>query len=439
LEFQVIGLAACSSATPTSSLMPTDNHVPAALSTPAPTSTSTSTPAAIPTANPEPTPIGGGGHLVFTWDSFEHIAEEMSYARIIKFPDQIGYTREDYPGLSGNTNVFISDADGTNAVPLTTDGLDGNISLGDVSPDGKKIVAYSYNSTVSDLFVIDLTGAQSEPRKITGIGYGKPPKWIDNEHIVFSGMVDGVDGIYLADLNGSAPSLLTKGKDQLDILAVRNGGVYWDKYKVNYTLMDQFPTGSGIWWSSLDGTVQKQIVKFDEDFLGYSGVSPDGAMVVWPSFRDVGVINISLLDDINNVVSFHRPDITLLPTWSPDYSKIYFKGGLPEPTDAYILDLKTCAFISLPPLPTRDDGLLETFGYPTWSPDSQRLILNNGLEDGDWTVTRINRIFDLARNTYLATLPETATYFMVWVPDPDQPMTNPNPASGKTTLPCANR
>jgi hypothetical protein len=438
LGFQVIGLVACSSATSKSSLAPTNNLYPAAVSTPTPTLLSISTPSAIVTATTEPTPIGGGGHLVFIWDSHEYATKGIPDASLNKFKGKIGYDREDFPRIYGDSNIFISDPDGSNPTPLTTDGMDGYISLGDVSPDGKKIVAYSFNSTVTDLFVLDLTGTQSEPRIITDIGDGKPPKWIDNEHIVFSGMVDGVDGIYLADLNGSAPSLLMKAKDQLHILAVSNGGVYWDEYKVDYTLMDQFPTGSGIWWSNFDGTIQKQIVKFNDNFWGYSGFSPDGFMVVWPSFRDVGVINISLLDDINNTVGFHRPDITLLPTWSPDYSKIFFKGGLPEPTDAYILDLTACIFKSLPPLPTRDDGLVETFGYPTWSPDSRYLILHNGLQDGERTVTRINRIFDLASYTYLATLPEVATGSIFWVPDPNQQELRIDSESSKTTLPCVN-
>ena len=153
--------------------------VPTQTAKPAPTATQTRTPTPSPTPTiiPTPTQIGGSsGRLIF-------VLHKTQFAKT-------------FPDLKGELNVFTGNMDGTDLVPVTN-GLKGYNYLESVSPDGTKALIttspseISYQSdppTTTQLYLIDLTEADSTPVKLGGGIYAKLEFSRDN------GQFDGVKG-----------------------------------------------------------------------------------------------------------------------------------------------------------------------------------------------------------------------------------------------------
>ena len=75
---------------------------------------------------------------------------------------------------SGSYNIWMSDADGTNLVPLSK--LNGSSDLPRWSPDSKKVVFESYDSSNRDTYIVDIS--ERIPRKlVTNIPKVATPTW----------------------------------------------------------------------------------------------------------------------------------------------------------------------------------------------------------------------------------------------------------------------
>lgn len=99
--------------------------------------------------------------------------------------------------------------EGTRTVALTTD--EGSwISL-DVSPDGKTILF----ELLGDLYTVPITGGEAK-RVTDGMAFDTQPRYApDGKHIVFISDRDGADNLWIAGADGTEPSALTKGKDNV--------------------------------------------------------------------------------------------------------------------------------------------------------------------------------------------------------------------------------
>ena len=111
---------------------------------------------------------------------------------------------------SGTPEIWISDADGSNASALTAFG---GPSVGSPkwSPDGRFIAFDSRAEGRSSVYVIRSDGAQLR-RVSTGVSDSSMPTWsIDGKWFYFTGNIDGVDRIFKIPVEGGVATQIVTG------------------------------------------------------------------------------------------------------------------------------------------------------------------------------------------------------------------------------------
>ena len=241
------------------------------VTTPTFTSTSTSiptkTPTPTPTIVPTPTQMGGGsGKVIFTYsnDGF----------------------KDDFPDLQGKFNVFISNIDGTDLVPLTNGGKTG---VEAISPDGSKVLLSEFTGarkkdTNAKLYVFDLNDIDSEPVHLvshfSNNSYAPAAAFLNNSEIVYLGGGEEGYGFYVMNIDSfEARKLKPYTENPETILGVNEERVYWyTRVKINggdYRAVS---------WTSIDGSDQGKLETNGEQvvYFGHkSAFSPDGKKVAW--------------------------------------------------------------------------------------------------------------------------------------------------------------
>ena len=111
---------------------------------------------------------------------------------------------------TGRPEVYISDADGTNAEPLTLFGYSDQSynSNPDWSPDGRAI---AYQSQVAGRFQLISIGLRDRsPKRLTSDGINEDPSWApDSRHLVFTSSRTGVAQLFVMDVESSRTRQLT--------------------------------------------------------------------------------------------------------------------------------------------------------------------------------------------------------------------------------------
>ena len=111
---------------------------------------------------------------------------------------------------TGRPEVYISDADGTNAEPLTLGQYSDQSynSNPDWSPDGRAI---AYQSQIAGRFqVISMGLRDRSPKRLTSDGINEDPSWApDSRHIVFSSNRTGVQQLFVLDVESGRTRQLT--------------------------------------------------------------------------------------------------------------------------------------------------------------------------------------------------------------------------------------
>jgi TolB protein len=110
---------------------------------------------------------------------------------------------------TGRPEVYISDADGTNAEMLTSFGGDQSYnSNADWSPDGRAI---AYQSQVAGRFQVITIGLRDRsPRRLTSDGINEDPSWApDSRHIVFTSNRAGTPQLFVLDVESGRTRQLT--------------------------------------------------------------------------------------------------------------------------------------------------------------------------------------------------------------------------------------
>jgi TolB protein len=111
---------------------------------------------------------------------------------------------------TGRPEVYISDADGTNAEPLTLGQYSDQSynSNPDWSPDGRAI---AYQSQIAGRFQVISMGLRDRaPKRLTSDGINEDPSWApDSRHIVFTSSRTGVQQLFVLDVESGRTRQLT--------------------------------------------------------------------------------------------------------------------------------------------------------------------------------------------------------------------------------------
>lgn len=113
---------------------------------------------------------------------------------------------------AGVTDVYISDADGTNAEVLSTSTYgDRSFRSGpDWSPDGRLVAFQSLNGNTKQVMTISLR--DQSVRAVATDGRNDDPSWApDSRHLVFTSDRSGTRQLWVVDIESGRTRQLTRG------------------------------------------------------------------------------------------------------------------------------------------------------------------------------------------------------------------------------------
>ncbi len=114
----------------------------------------------------------------------------------------------------GNPEVYIADADGTNAEAITspTYGERSHRAEPEWSPDGQLVAYTSRLSDVNQVLILTLRGMT--PRQITSDGRNEQPSWApDSRHLVVTSTRSGTRQLWVVDVETGRARQLTRGPE----------------------------------------------------------------------------------------------------------------------------------------------------------------------------------------------------------------------------------
>jgi len=266
-------LSSCAPAVTAVPTIASQSILPTLTSTPKPIATQTPSPTE--TLMPTPTQIGGGsGKLIF---EYYKIAYE-----------------KDFPNLKGEVNIFTSNWDGSNLMPITN-GLDNYNFIESIAPDGQTILVYSTSNLQekADLYVIRLKQPDLNPLKLAGgIEATNSPHaiFLGNTQLAYIGQGSQGYGFYTINIDGTDEKKIGVPTGKYPgILSSDQSRVYWrtsqkenfkDASGVLYTYGD-FQT---LWWTNLDGSGQGKLEANGQQIISSQyAFSPDGKSIAWIS------------------------------------------------------------------------------------------------------------------------------------------------------------
>ncbi|HEX6059837.1 MAG TPA: Ig-like domain-containing protein [Gemmatimonadaceae bacterium] len=240
-------------------------------------------------------------------------------------------------------------------------------------------------------FRLDIRDAEAARVRVSPAGAwaGTPRPSPDGSLLAFTGRIDGVHGIYIANADGTAPRLLV-GADAGVV-----GEATWspDGTRLAYTRQATPSTQPEVWVVDADGTDAASLTAG----LGGSGQ----AMPAWSPALGDGTSRIAFAHDVNGTPSIWsmRPDgsdkrqltegaADIQPAWSPDGATIAFQRTTAAIVgDLWLVDADGANERGLV------TGLAGSQWAPAWSPDgrlvafaSEHETFGQGLEDEIYTV-----------------------------------------------------
>jgi Tol biopolymer transport system component len=213
----------------------------------------------------------------------------------------------------GAVDIYVADADGSDAKPLTTDGRSSSPAW---SPDGSRIAyVHATPGGNSDIHVMDSEGS-TPVRLMTGPAFDLGPAWSpDGSRIAFQSNRDGNPEIYVMNADGTDLTRLTR----------------------------------------------------DPGFDGAPAWSPDGSQIAFASERGGPGIFVMRTDGTEVHRLSREPVVGPLdPAWSPDGSRIAFTSSRNDlhTTALYLLDVATGEATAI-----TEEG--DVFG-PAWRPRKEK-------------------------------------------------------------------
>jgi Tol biopolymer transport system component len=242
-----------------------------------------------------------------------------------------------YPGSS---EIFATDADGSNPINLTQDSvIDTHPAW---SPDGSKIAFMkdvSGNGGANyEIFVMNADG--SRPVNLTNSpAYESKPTWSpDGLKIAFVGYSAGNYDIWVMNADGSNPTKIsnTLGSDDDPAWSPDGSKI---AFHSNRTANDG-TNDNDIWVMNPDGSNPVNITDNPGTDL-YPDWSPDGSKIAFVSDRGglmTGIYTMHADGSDQTQITNNNSVVDTYPAWSPDGSKIAFTSDRDGNSEVYVMN-----------------------------------------------------------------------------------------------------
>lgn len=392
----------------TSTLTPT--NAPTMTNTPVPTNTATPT--------PQPTPPGGGGKLLFSASG--------------------GLFKPSAIIPPGEYNLYLANPDGGSLTSLTQ-GPDGTSNLlAGLSPDGQQVLYYSTNIASNKLYQdnnrVDLwvTSIQkTQPLQLTSNqvhSYIGAATWAPDGTIYFVGWSSEGLGLFHVKSDGTGLERSAKPVGAASNLAhilffdPQSRGVFWVAGAFCYT---NDLCGAKYYYTSLDGSDQKQVWGWINNAATDVSLSPDGKWIAYNQFISnqtqdqpkngcyISATDGSQIQHLPGNCEIQPDRTNFWPPWSLDGKSIlYHTTDLQNhnyPVHLYSPDQKSVS----------DVPDLKTAGcfFANWLPSGKQILFSHCLSNfGGFDQYAPMRLVDLISNE-VTVYPATGACLLAFSPD----------------------
>jgi TolB protein len=251
---------------------------------------------------------------------FKHFTKEPG-----SFETHLSYVRK----AADSKQVWLSDWDGGNAVPVATDGL--NV-LPTVLPDGNGVAFTSFRTGKPQIYVQRPSGTPSllvkSSQMATGIAYSR-----NGLKIAYSISNGENSQIFVADANGAKPKQLT------DTPFFINSSPSWSPDGKKIAFVSNRGGSPQIYLMNADGTGGLKRLTFQGNYNTTPDWSPRGDLIAFTARDELGVFDLFAVNvESGKIIRLTQDQgSNEEPTFSPNGRLIIFSSTRGGPAQLYVM------------------------------------------------------------------------------------------------------